>query len=125
MKVELRGLELFGYHGVNESEKLNGQRFLFDVCLEVGDRGADDRIESAVDYRDVARAVAEVSETHYDLLEALATAVADVLQERFRPSWLRVRVRKPEVRPAGFDVEFTAVTVERRLVPGSVPEPGT
>lgn len=113
MKVELRGLELFGYHGVNEAEKRDGQVFLFDVRLEVGERGADDRIESAVDYRDVARAVAEVSATHYDLLEALASAVADRLWADFAPSWLSVRVRKPEVRPAGFDVEFSAVTVER------------
>ena len=27
-----------------------------------------------------------------------------------------MRVRKPEVRPAGIDVEFAAVTVERRAV---------
>ena len=46
----------------------------------------------------------------FDLLEALATAVADVLFERFRPNRLRLRVRK---RPAGLAVEHTAVTVER------------
>ena len=37
----------------------------------------------------------------------------DALLERFRPEWVRVRVRKPEVRPAGLDVEFSAVTVNR------------
>jgi hypothetical protein len=36
-----------------------------------------------------------------------------VLEERFRPERLRVRVRKPDVRPGGIDVEFAAVTVER------------
>jgi 7,8-dihydroneopterin aldolase/epimerase/oxygenase len=113
MKVELSGLELHGFHGVNESEQRDGQRFLFDVSLEVGERGASDRIEEAVDYREVARLVAEVNERRFDLLEALATAVADALVERFHPAALTVRVRKPEVRPAGFTVEHSAVVVER------------
>ena len=113
MIVELRGLELYGYHGVNPEERERGQRFLYDVELEVGNRGADDRIENAVDYSQVARLVREVAETPYDLLEALATALADAIEERFRPERLKVRVRKPDVRPGGIDVEFAAVTVER------------
>jgi dihydroneopterin aldolase len=113
MKVELSGLELHGFHGVNESEQQEGQRFLFDVSLEVGERGASDRIEEAVDYRDVARVVAEANERRFDLLEALATAVADALVERFHPEAVTVRVRKPDVRPAGFPVEHSAVVVER------------
>ncbi len=113
MKVELRGLELYGYHGVHPEERERGQRFLYDVELEVGDRGADDILEHAVDYSQVARVVREAAERPYDLLEALATAIADVLVERFRPERLKVRVRKPDVRPGGMDVEFAAVTVER------------
>ena len=62
MRVELRGLELFGHHGVGEEERERGQRFVYDVELEVGERGADDRIEDAVDYREVAAAVREVAE---------------------------------------------------------------
>jgi dihydroneopterin aldolase len=111
--VELRGLELFGYHGVHESERRDGQMFLYDVELEVGDRGADDRIESAVNYSEVAAAVRDVAAGQFQLLEALATAIADALVERFGPERLKVRVRKPEVRPGGMDVEFAAVTVER------------
>jgi dihydroneopterin aldolase len=111
--VELRGLELFGYHGVHEAERRDGQMFLYDIELEVGDRGADDRIENAVDYSKVAAAVREVASGRFALLEALATAVADLLVERFAPEHVKVRVRKPEVRPSGIDVEFAAVTVER------------
>ncbi|MGZ4441203.1 MAG: dihydroneopterin aldolase [Gaiellaceae bacterium] len=113
MIVELRGLQLYGFHGVEEAEKRQGQPFVFDLWLDVGERGADDRIEHAVDYRRVAEAVQEVSARRVDLLEALATRTADVLMERFEPRWLKVRVRKPQVRPAGLPVEFSAVTVER------------
>ena len=111
--VELYGLEIPGAHGVEEEERRLGQLFLYDVELDVGERGADDRIEDAVDYRDVALAVRAVSERRFDLLEALASAVADELLTRFALDWLRVRVRKPEVAPAGMAVEYSAVTVER------------
>ena len=113
MKVELRGLHVFGYHGVEEEEQRLGQLFLYDVEMEVGDRGASDRIEDAVDYREVARAIREVSDRRFALLEALATAVADMLMERFAIDRVQVRVRKPQVKPAGMTVEHSAVTVER------------
>ena len=102
--VEIRDLRVFGSHGVHEEERERGQDFLFDVELDVGVRGTSDRLEDAVDYVEVARTVQEVSGTRqYALLEALATAVADELEQRFSPERLRVRVRKPEVRPAGLD----------------------
>lgn len=113
MKVELRGIELHGYHGVLEEERRAGQQFLYDVELEVGERGASDRIEDAVDYRDVAATVREVNDTQFQLLEALASAVADAIVERFPVTHVQVRVRKPQARPAGLTVEYSAVTVER------------
>jgi dihydroneopterin aldolase len=114
VRIELRGLELSGRHGVHDYEREQGQRFVYDVELEVGDRGSDDRIENAVDYSRVAAAVREIAGGQFALLEALATAIADELVTRFEPEWVRVRVRKPEARPAGIDLEFAAVTVERR-----------
>ena len=110
MIVELHGLEVFGHHGVLESEQRDGQQFWFDVRMEVGDRGASDRIEDAVDYRLVADAVRGVSARRFDLLEALAAAVADELYRAFAPERVTVRVRK---RPADMPVEYSAVTAER------------
>lgn len=111
--VEVRDLRVFGRHGVHEEERTRGQDFLFDVELEVGDRGTSDGLEDAVDYVAVARAVQEVSEARqYELLEALGAAVADELERRFSPDGLRVRVRKPEVRPAGME-GTVGVTVTR------------
>jgi dihydroneopterin aldolase len=102
--VELRDLRLFGRHGVHAHEKENGQDFLFDVDLEVGERGVSDRLEDAVDYREVALAVQEVSDARsYDLLEALASAVADELLRRFNADRAVVRVVKPAVKPGGLD----------------------
>jgi dihydroneopterin aldolase len=111
--VEVRDLRVFGRHGVHEDERERGQDFVFDVELEVGERGTSDRLEDAVDYVEVARVVQEVSDSRsFDLLEALASAVADELERRFAPDRVRVRVRKPEVRPAGLE-GTVGVTVTR------------
>ena len=111
--VEVRDLSVFGRHGVHEDERERGQDFVFDVELGVGERGTSDRLEDAVDYTQVASAVRDVSEARqFALLEALASAVADELERRFSPERLRVRVRKPEVRPAGLE-GTVGVTVTR------------
>ncbi|HEX6725336.1 MAG TPA: dihydroneopterin aldolase [Gaiella sp.] len=115
MTIELRAIELFAYHGVLEHERRDGQRFLVDVELDYADdaAAASDRIEDAIDYREVVAAVVRVSDGRaYHLLEAFATAVANELTTRFPVARARVRVRKPDVvlpRP----VDHAAVVVER------------
>jgi dihydroneopterin aldolase len=114
--IEIRGLALHGHHGVLESERALGQRFVFDLELDVADETAarTDRIEDAVDYREAVAIVREVSEGRaFHLLEALATALADALLQRLAVTRVRVRVRKPEV-DLGAPVEHAAVVVERR-----------
>jgi 7,8-dihydroneopterin aldolase/epimerase/oxygenase len=112
--VELAGLRIFGRHGVTDEERRQGQDFLYDIRMEVGDGALSDRIEDAVDYREVADAVRALSDSRqFALLEALAAAVADTIVQRFAVERVSVRVRKPEVRPADLTVEWTAATVER------------
>jgi len=111
--VELHALRIFGRHGAYPEERERGQDFLFDVELDVGDRGSSDRLEDAVDYGEVARTVKEVSDARrFDLLEALAGAVADELIGRFGAERATVRVSKPAVRPGGLD-GTAAVRVSR------------
>ena len=114
MIVELEGLEIFGRHGVLEHERRDGQRFFYDISLEVSDAALSDRLEDAVDYREVAACVQEVSDgKQFQLIEALAGAVADAIAARFPVEHVRVRVRKPDPRPAGLPVEFSAAIAER------------
>ena len=113
MRIELAGLELHGYHGALDEERRDGQRFLFDVVLDVGEAGASDRLEDAVDYREVAACVRDVSDGRaFHLLEALATAVADELLSRFPAKQVEVRVRKPQV-VLDPPVEYAAVSAVR------------
>jgi dihydroneopterin aldolase len=104
--IEISGLELHGYHGVEKDERDQGQAFVFDIQLAVHDAGArTDKLVDTVDYNEVVACVLQVSQARrFNLIEALV--------ERFRVSRARVRVRKPEVR-LGHPVEWTAATVER------------
>jgi 7,8-dihydroneopterin aldolase/epimerase/oxygenase len=112
MILELEGLEVFGRHGVLEPERRDGQTFLYDIRLEMGDAPPSDRVEDTIDYRNVAQCVNDVSDSRqFNLIEALAAAVADALVERFPVERVRVRVRKPT--PAGVSAAFSAATVER------------
>ena len=108
MIIRLRGIELRGFHGVLDHERSEGQRFRFDVLLEVA-QPAEDSIEAAVDYRDVAACVREVSDgTAFQLLETLAAAVADELVRRFPAERVSVTVGKPDLELDGGDATVTA-----------------
>jgi dihydroneopterin aldolase len=114
LTVEVHGLEIEGRHGAEKEERAAGQPFLFDLELRVSEAALSDRIEDAVDYRQVAQRVREVSDARrFHLLEALAAAVADALVADFPVESVRVRVRKPVVRAAGVPAEWSAATAER------------
>jgi dihydroneopterin aldolase len=113
MIVELAGIELFGYHGALEWEREQGQRFLVDVELEVGEAGSSDVLADAVDYRNVVELVRRVSDAKaYYLLEGLAAELADRLFDGFPVEQASVRVRKPQV-VLDPKVEYAAVRATR------------
>jgi 7,8-dihydroneopterin aldolase/epimerase/oxygenase len=108
MRIELEGVELRGYHGVLDHERREGQRFRFDISVEVAEPAVDD-IAAAVDYRELAACVEEVSDgTHFQLLETLAAAVADELKRRFPVERVWVRVGKPDRELTGGHASVTA-----------------
>ncbi len=72
-----------------------------------------DKLGDTVDYTQVVDLVRQITDDHrFNLIEALAAAIALALVDRFHVSRARVRVRKPEVK-LDAPVEYTAATVER------------
>ena len=58
--IELAGIELWGFHGLLEHERSEGQRFLFDVELSLADSeriARTDVIGDTVDYREAVACV--------------------------------------------------------------------
>jgi len=110
VRIEISGIELRGLHGVLEAERRDGQRFRFEITVELAEPAEDD-IDAAVDYRDLVACVREVSDARaYQLLETLAAAVGDELRRRFPLERVQVRVGKPDLELEG---GHAAVVVER------------
>jgi dihydroneopterin aldolase len=111
-RVFVQGIQFYGYHGVAEEERRQGQRFLVDVELSMDLRpaGGSDELSASIDYAEVLRLVKEIGEREqYRLLEALAERVATALLERFPAAGVRVRASKPATPLPGV---FEAVGVE-------------
>jgi dihydroneopterin aldolase len=118
-KVEVAGLVLFARHGVHESERQHGQRFILDLVLDLDFAAAakSDRLADTVDYGEVV-AVAEAAfrDRHFYLIEASAAHVAGAVLAHFpRATSVRVTVRKPSAPvPAAIDHVAATVSVARK-----------
>jgi dihydroneopterin aldolase len=113
VRVEITGLSLYTHHGVEEAERVVGQRLLFDLSFELGecDATVTDRVEDTVDYADVCQQVAlAAQERSYKTLERLCSAVADRMIDRYGAEAVTVRASKPEP-PIALPVEEVAVEV--------------
>ena len=112
--IEIIGLEVFAHHGVHDFERRDGQRFLFDICLEgPAESQESDRFEDTLDYGAVCDRVVELAGGGpYNLIERLAAVIADDLLERFPASSVTVTVHKPGA-PIGHPFADVRVTVHR------------
>lgn len=114
-RIELCRLRAFGRHGVLASEQVTGQTFVVDLSLEVdlAAAGMSDDLADTVDYGTLAdRVVEEVAATRFDLIEALASHLADLCLAERRVVAVTVRVAKPDA-PVRADLDEVAVVLTR------------
>ncbi len=97
-KITLKNMVFYGYHGAFAAEKELGQHVEIDVEAE-GDfirAGQTDRLDLTVNYVQLYEVVKELAEKgSFNLIEALGTAIAERVLERFEIDRVTVRVRKP------------------------------
>lgn len=96
-RIELKGLECFGYHGVFPEEKREGQPFIVDLTCWLDFRDAGDDLNNTVSYAELADVAAVIVEgPARDLIETVANEIADTVMERFaRLLAVEVTVHKP------------------------------
>jgi dihydroneopterin aldolase len=114
-RISLTGLRVRGRHGVFPEERRDGQEFVVDAVLTLDTRAAaaSDDLADTVDYGEVAsRLAAVVAGEPYDLLETLASRLADVCLSHPLVIEAEVTVHKPSA-PLAVDVADVAVTVTR------------
>lgn len=119
--IAIRGLRVFAYHGVLDSERTGGQNFLIDVTVHLDTReaAAADDLTRTLDYGDLALAVHQrVSEERWNLIERVAQRVAELALENPAAERVEVTVRKPEAPiPLQFDEVSVSITRSRPGAP--------
>lgn len=113
-KIQIKGLEIFAYHGVNPEEKENSQPFLLDITLwaDLSRARRSDDLNDTVNYAAVRKTVQRVfTAEKYDLIERAAQAVCDgILGEHPQVEEVRVTLKKPEA-PMNAVFDYVAVEV--------------
>ncbi|MUM24140.1 dihydroneopterin aldolase [Mycobacterium sp. CBMA271] len=97
-RIELRGLKVFGYHGVFEHERRDGQEFSIDITvwMDLDTASATDQLTDTLDYGELAqRAAAIVSGPPRNLIESVAGAIADDVMTDARVHAVEAVVHKP------------------------------
>ena len=116
-EVFLESLRFYAYHGVNPEERVQGQRFIVDICLATDLRaaGVTDDLAQTVNYSAVYKRVKAIVEgTPRNLIEALAEDIASALLVDFPAATaVTVTVRKPEVALKGAILEAAGVQIHR------------
>jgi dihydroneopterin aldolase len=116
-RITLRGLRVFGYHGVLEAERQDGQEFIVDAVLwlDTTAAAATDDLELTADYAALAgRLAAIVAGPPVQLIETLAQRLAEAATATEpRARQVEITVHKPHA-PVGHRFDDVSVTIRRR-----------
>jgi 7,8-dihydroneopterin aldolase/epimerase/oxygenase len=127
-------MTFYGYHGVYEQERRDGQRFVVDMELEFDTSiaGKSDQLEDTVNYADVHADIYHImtaspgpSETTaslsdntaspVNLVETLAERIADhVLTNYTLVHTIHVRITKPDVQIPNAQLNYMGVYIQRQ-----------
>ena len=116
-QVFIRALRADTVIGVYEWERQVRQTVVLDLDMawDVRPAAASDSVAQALDYAAVsARVVEYIEASHFQLIEAMAEAVAALVRDEFSVAWLRLRLSKPGAVSAAREV---GVLIERGRIP--------
>ena len=110
MIIRINRLRFYAYHGVLDRERKVGQEFEVDLTLGVEDYDGSDRLDSTVNYAEVIDVVKEEMSRPANLIEHVATRIADSLCGHFpriASGEVTVRKMRPPVEAELASVEVT------------------
>ncbi|NEG96653.1 2-amino-4-hydroxy-6-hydroxymethyldihydropteridine diphosphokinase [Bifidobacterium sp. SMB2] len=121
--IRLTGVRAEATHGVLDFEHVEPQPFIVDATmfLDLSEAGASDDLAATVDYGQIAKRIVNVIEgEHVDLIERLATKIADSILLSHRIQRVIVTVHKPNA-PIKVPFGDVSVTIERSRDPEPAP----
>lgn len=115
-QIILTGIHGFGFHGLFEHERKDGQDFYVDLTLSVNltEASVSDAIEDTVNYAEITDLVVEeITSNPVNLIEKLAARIAErVLNQHIKVEVVTVTVHKPQA-PVAAQLKDIAVVVTR------------
>ncbi|WP_054816727.1 dihydroneopterin aldolase [Nocardia arizonensis] len=118
-RIELRGLRVFGRHGVFDHERRDGQEFVVDLTVSVdfAAAAASDALSDTVDYGALAEhAVRVVGGTPRNLIETVVSELADEVMADPRIRAVEVVLHKPSAPIPHTFADVRVVTTRTRQV---------
>ena len=97
-KIKLTELTVNTVIGIWDCEKRNPQKVVFDIEMstDINKASKSDSIKDALDYKAVSKRVKQYAlENQFDLIEALADKVAEIILNEFEVSWVKLTISKP------------------------------
>lgn len=112
-KIVLKNMVFYGYHGAFAAEKELGQKFEVDLEIYTDLQNLHDDTELSFNYVDAYTIVKEIVEEHeFNLVEALAEAIADQIIAAYDVKQVVVRIRKHQV-PVGGYLDYLEIEISR------------
>ena len=115
-KIYLKDVEIFANHGVFQEEKSLGQKFIFDIELELdlSKAGKTGDLKSSDHYGELVYGIEKVvCEKSYDLIETVGERVSEYILNEYRfIKNVKVKVKKPWA-PIGRHLKYAAIEINR------------
>ena len=96
--VFIKALEIETVIGIYDWERKIRQTISLDIemATDISKAANSDSIDDTLNYKAVAkRLIAFVSESEYELVEALAEKICEIIRREFNVPWVRLTLHKP------------------------------
>ncbi|MCP4291811.1 MAG: dihydroneopterin aldolase [bacterium] len=116
-RISLKGIQVFGYHGVLAAEKELGQNFNVTVHLlgDFSSAAMGDNLEEAINYAEVHQLVCDsLKNEKFNLIEKMAGTLCEVLLRETTAESVEVMVEKIHPPIPGFKGQAAVTLIRNR-----------
>lgn len=117
-KIILSEMEFYGYHGVNQEEKIQGQKFVVDLEINCSLLlpGQTDDLNDTVNYSQVYKLIKSIVEgPSQNLIESVAENIAYRILSETSADEVTVKVSKLQPPIKGSQIKSAAAQITRTI----------
>ena len=121
LTINIDGITVFAKHGVYDEEKINNQKFLIDLNVELKEEIINlsnyelDSLDETINYETFVNGVVAICNNNsFNLLETLAYTILNSFKKHEKISFMTVTIHKPN-SPLQDNVDDISVTVSEKF----------